>query len=262
LRQTRVTFPKAGEKHRFDPIIKPKDSLAGLYAGRIPRAPKRIALIYDRHFLDFLGGIKGFDKKELHPLSSAGFVSSDGKTGVVKLSPGAPLTGIVAEDFIAMGARDLLILGTAGGLKIQRAGEVVLCTRALRDDGTSHHYLPNSRYVSPSRELTEEVRRGMHREGLKFAEGATWTIDAPYTESMQELARYIEEGLSTVEMEAAALFAVARARRARAAAVFVVSDLLTERGWSGFVVGRRPEDFERLVAVLRVYAGLVPHKRY
>jgi len=65
-----------------------------------------------------------------------------------------------------------------------------------------------------------------------FLRGATWTIDTPYRETIDEVRHYRSEGVLTVEMEAAALFAVATVRGATAASAFVLSDLLGETEWT------------------------------
>ena len=252
----KVTFPKAGEKQNFEPIITASNALRKDYQGRIPKVPSKVVLIYDRHLQAAVEHVEGFLPVKIHPLASGGYVSSDRRAAVVKLAIGAPLTSIVAEDLIVMGAREFLILGTAGGLVKASAGEVVLCSKALRDEGTSHHYLPESKFVEPDLELTEALAAAMKEIGVGFKTGPTWTIDAPYTESREELARYVKEGILTVEMEASALFAVARVRGAKAGAVFVVSDVLTEGGWSGFVFGRGPRDFEEVLKVLQAFRRL------
>ena len=100
----------------------------------------------------------------------------------------------------------------------------------------------------------------MRRAGVEFIKGPSWTIDAPYMESKEELKEYAGKRILTVEMEAAALFAVARVRRAKAAAVFLVSDVLTETGWSGFVAGRKKSDLDGVARVGRAFALL--GKRY
>jgi uridine phosphorylase len=251
-----VTFPKAGEKHDFEPIITANDVVRKDYQDRVPRVPTKVALIFDRHLQAEVEKMQGFLPVKLHPLATAGYVSGDRLLAVVRLAIGAPLTSIVVEDLIVMGAREFLILGTAGGLEKPHAGDIVLCSKALRDDGTSHHYLPESKFVLPEPGFTEALGSAMKEVGVSFRTGPTWTIDAPYTESRQELTRYVKEGILTVEMEAAALFAVAKVRGVKAAAVFVVSDILTEGGWSGFVVGREPKDFEDILKVLQAFRRL------
>ena len=88
---------------------------------------------------------------------------------------------------------------------------------------------------------------------MNFRSGPTWTVDAPYRESVEELEKYSKMGVLTVKMEASALFAVSEARGARGAAVLMVSDVLTEEGWTGFVRGTRSSHFAPLVRVFEVF---------
>lgn len=229
----------------------------------MPATPPKAVLIFDRNLetcllgLDWLEEIPG-----LYTMSSRSPRSVDGRLGVYKLGIGAPMTSIAVEELVVQGAREFLILGTAGGIATSRPGGLVLYTKALRDEGVSHHYLPNSRYAVPDRGLVSGLREAMKKHGISFHSGPSWTIDAPYRESKRELTQYAKEGILTVEMEAAALFAVAKVVGARAAAVFMVSDMLTEDGWTGFVKGRRPQDFVRLARVAEVFWFLQPGKRY
>ena len=154
-------------------------------------------------------------------------------TGVTILDgPGAPFAAICIEELAALGARRFVIAGLAGSLQRDlRVGSLVLCRRALRDEGTSHHYVGPGRFASPSPRLTARLRRTFQRAGVPFAFGDTWTIDAPYRETRAEIRRYRADGILTVEMEASAAFAVARCRRCEASAAFVISDHLDESGW-------------------------------
>lgn len=153
--------------------------------------------------------------------------------GVVGLQgPGAPYTAIVVEELIPLGARRFVIVGLAGSLRSDLPiGSFVVCSRAMRDEGTSHHYQRPSPYAPVSRRLAAAIKAELRRESIPFFEGPSWTTDAPYRETAAEVRRYRRDGILTVEMEAAAMFTVARRRGAEAAALFVISDLLDERGW-------------------------------
>ena len=74
--------------------------------------------------------------------------------------------------------------------------------------------------------MTEKLEREFRRNKLIFSKGATWTIDAPYRETKVEIEKYAKQKITTVEMEASALFAIARYRNVKIASAFVVSDLL------------------------------------
>lgn len=100
-----------------------------------------------------------------------------------------------------------------------------LCTKALRDEGTSYHYISHGKYSYPDKKLTEQFSKFLKKKDLNFSEGVTWTIDAPYRETKAEIKKYAKF-VSTVEMEASALFAVATVRKVRIAAAFFTSDIL------------------------------------
>jgi len=138
------------------------------------------------------------------------------------------------EDLGAQGVDTFVIIGAAGGLqRTLTAGHVVVCDAALRDEGTSHHYLPPGRWARPDQALTDQLHDQISNGTPGLGRGSTWTTDAPYRETLEELRAYRSEGILTVEMEAAGLFAAAETRGYSAAAAFVVADLLADTGWSG-----------------------------
>ncbi len=155
--------------------------------------------------------------------------------------PGAPYAAIILEELAALGVRRFVIVGMAGSLQSDlESGRTVVCERALRDEGTSHHYGAVGRYARPSPGLTRALRATLDRNAIPYEVGATWTIDTPYRETLAEVRRYRSEGILTVEMEAAAVFTVARIRGCEAAALFVISDHLTDRKWEPRFHDTRP----------------------
>ena len=231
-----ITFPKVGEKHRLVPLYNP-DNL--LDSTRI-KTRKRAILIYSKDLEKIMKRELGFlaDKRlsRLIPNPESIYLCRSVKDLiVVKLGIGAPLTAVVAEELYAAGVKEILIMGIAGSLNRKLDfGDLVVCSRAVLDEGTSHHYLKNSLYVSPSSGLTVKLCRIMDKLGIKYAKGTTWTIDAPYMETVHEVKHYRKKKVLTVEMEAAALFAIAKRRGKGAAALFTISDILDPEGWSGF----------------------------
>ncbi len=156
--------------------------------------------------------------------------------------PGAPCASIVVEELAAQGVRRFVLVGLAGALAPELApGSYVVCTRALRDEGTSHHYRAPGRFARPDGRLTADLRRVLEREGAPYRAGSTWTTDAPYRETREEVRGFRREGILTVEMEASAVFTVARYLGVSSAALFVISDRLDENGWEPrFRDARRP----------------------
>jgi uridine phosphorylase len=158
---------------------------------------------------------------------------TDGTVGVIgDFGIGAPVAAVVLEDLIALGVKQFLSIGSAGGLQPELApGDVVLCTSAVRDEGVSHHYAPPEVPATPDAVLTAAFERSMIAAGLSARRGASWTIDTPYRETTVEARHYQTQGVLCVEMEAAALFTVAAHRGVALASAFCVSDSLAEAEW-------------------------------
>ena len=135
--------------------------------------------------------------------------------GIVGLAVGAPFAVLVAEQLFASGCR-LLISVTSAGQIAPVAGPTpyfVLIDRALRDEGTSHHYLPPSPFAEADAALAERAFAGARRLPVPVHRGTAWTTDAPYRETEAAIEAARAHGALAVEMEAAALYAFARARR-------------------------------------------------
>ncbi len=146
--------------------------------------------------------------------------------------PGAPLVAAALEELIAFGVARFVAIGLAGSLQPDLfSGDIVLCDRALRDEGTSYHYLPPARSVAAHPALVEQIVAALVARGIGHSIGPTWTTDAPYRETRRAVAACRAEGVKTVEMETAALFAVGERLNVPTAAVFVISDRLIDRAW-------------------------------
>lgn len=155
---------------------------------------------------------------------------------IARLTVGAPAAALVMEVAIARGVRRVLVVGSAGSLQPGLPlGAAVVVTGAEREDGTSHHYLPVGEEVVADPDLTELLASCATSRGLAPVRGRAWTIDAPYRETTGAILRHRTAGVSVVEMEAAAMFAVARVRGARAGLIVAVSDELFGQRWhAGF----------------------------
>jgi uridine phosphorylase len=159
--------------------------------------------------------------------------STHNKVGMLaSFGIGAPATVLHMEELSGWGARRFVIIGMAGAITDKlRIGDVVVCTKSVRDEGTSHHYVRHSKYAFSSKKLTDTLYVSLNSRFSSVYRGPSWTIDAPYRETIDEMKRYRSEGVLTVEMEASALFAVGQLRGIDAAAVFVISDILSEDKW-------------------------------
>jgi uridine phosphorylase len=151
---------------------------------------------------------------------------------------GAPLAGMFLEEMIATGCRIFVAVGGAGGLVPElTVGHVVLPTSAVRDEGTSYHYLPAGRGVGPDPLALTAIERVLGARHVPYLTGKSWTTDAPYRETKGKVGRRVAEGCLAVDMEAAALFAIARFRGARLAVMLAAADDLSQEQWDdrGFI---------------------------
>lgn len=161
---------------------------------------------------------------------------------------GAPTAVMTLEELAAYGIAKIVNLGSAGGLqKDMKIGDIVICERAIRDEGTSHHYLPAEKYAHASKELTTDLVNELEKRSIRFRKGTSWTTDAVYRETIEELQEYRNEGVLTVEMEAAALFAVGAFRGVNVSSVFAISDMLTEEGWNQGYLGNEKLEGLKLI---------------
>jgi uridine phosphorylase len=141
-------------------------------------------------------------------------IETDGQRLVV-MHPGvgAPLAAGFLEEAIALGCRKFIVCGGCGVLDGTLAvGDVIVPTSAVRDEGTSYHYLPPAREVAADPAALAAVEATLARHGIPYTRGKAWTTDAFYRETPAKIARRKAEGCIVVEMEASAFFAVAQFR--------------------------------------------------
>jgi uridine phosphorylase len=151
---------------------------------------------------------------------------------------GSPLAGIFLEEIIEMGCRSFVAVGGAGGLVPElTVGHVVVPISAIRDEGTSYHYLPPGQAVEPSPRVVAAVEKVLQARSVPFVTGKVWTTDAPYRETRAKVERRVAEGCLAVDMEAAALFAIARFRGVEFGQILAAADDLSQEQWDdrGFI---------------------------
>lgn len=147
---------------------------------------------------------------------------------------GAPLAAALLEEIICWGVKSVIICGGCGVLNAEiAAGHILVVESALRDEGTSYHYLPPAREVTATRRVTETISSLLQRKELPFVVAKSWTTDAFYRETVAKRARRIAEGCSIVEMEASALFAVAQHRSVEIGMLAYSGDVVVPEGWNG-----------------------------
>lgn len=151
---------------------------------------------------------------------------------VTNFGVGAPGMAMALEVLLALGVQECILLGIAGSLQPEIVpGDMVLCDKALIDEGVSYHYIKPQEFAAPSSVLTKKVAAALRKDKIDFHTGPTWTTDCIFRETAAEVAHYQKHNILTVEMEASAFFAICAKRKAKAAALFVISDNLSEGVW-------------------------------
>ena len=147
--------------------------------------------------------------------------------GLIGGTVGAPFAVLVAEQLIASGCRHIIGYSSAGAVSNRLALPCfVVPDRALRDEGTSYHYLSPSSWIHSRGKLPDILVRHAAAGGLPVHRGATWTTDAPYRETQTQMEQHRAEGILTVEMEAAALMTLAEVRKVEIASLLHVTNAL------------------------------------
>jgi len=182
------------------------------------------------------------------------FLSRVGKRRIVltKSPYGAPGAVILLEELIAFGVSQIVFVGYCGSIQDEVGlGEVVMPTVAVREEGTSYHYLPMGEECRPDITLLDGLHRWLQQRGVRARAGPVWTTDALYRETGKKIRRYRGQGVLAVDMEISALFAVGAVRKVGVVALLLVSDHFSRSHWT-------PGFFDPLVAEKeRVINGMV-----
>jgi uridine phosphorylase len=145
---------------------------------------------------------------ELYRLSEVG-----AELGFIGCAVGASFAVLLAEELFASGCELLISITSAGQLvQLRPPPYFVLIERALRDEGTSYHYLPPAEFSCVDVDVLSAMKDAFVNLCVPVERGAVWTTDAPFRETATAISAMKAKGLLAVEMEAAALYAFAEAR--------------------------------------------------
>jgi len=165
--------------------------------------------------------------------------------GIVARTIGGPYTVLIAEQMAVCGAKAVIGLASAGriGTELPLPG-IVVADEAVRDEGTSLHYLPAGRTVAADASLAKTLTKTLATVGLPIRQGLVWTTDAPYRETRSQINHWAGQGVLAVEMQAASLFAFGRSRRLATGLVAHVTNGVDHDGES---FHKGPEDTDILI---------------
>jgi uridine phosphorylase len=186
--------------------------------------------------MDYMG-------KKIH--LTLGFLGAAGSAGLL-------------EELIAYGFTKFIVCGGAGVLRKDiTVGHLIIPISAIRDEGVSYHYLAPAREVECNPEVVGKIEEEFNRSKIDYIKAKTWTTDAFYRETEKKIELRKSEGCVTVEMEAAAFFAVARFRNVKLGQILYGGDDLSAVAWDSRKWHDRTEIRKNLVEIsLRICLSL------
>lgn len=193
--------------------------------------PKRVFLLADSTYDAMLERKCGIYK---YPLGGKLYVFNDNTdVGFIKAQMCSPGIATQAEDLIAGGIKELIHIGLAGGLQADmNIGQVVVTEGAYNDTAVARLYGFDYDFIETSKVLTDELDDLLKNSFIDAKRGKHWTTDAGYRETWGQVLDYRIKGALCVEMEGVGLFTIAKYRKCIASAIYVVTDVLNENGWS------------------------------
>jgi uridine phosphorylase len=229
-------IPICKKKYNSESIRTPKNFEAYRRSiGKWPKfkAPESIIISYDDRMMDYVE--KNYDIEKCRAFCGDFWFLKDTNNKVAiygNWGIGAALIATRIEEFIQFGIKNFISIGEAGGIpKELNIGDIVVCNKALRDDGVSPHYLKPAKFVSASKELTEKIILAAKKRNIPFKIGPTWTLDTIYRQTKAEIKQFQKENILTIDMETAAIFAIAQYRKVKAGAILTVSDSFKNLKW-------------------------------
>jgi uridine phosphorylase len=231
-----MSFPSLPGKHGYPSAYPPGaflDALrgSGWQAGTVPGS---VVYTYARFELYLSAHPEAYTPNHMlgpGPGRFFGVNATDGRVGVNCLGIGAPAAVAQLEVQAELGVERCVSIGTAGGFQAdQEPGDVVLITSAVRDEGTSYHYLPAGADAEPDADLTARYGAALEAAGLAYTTGATVTTDAPYRTTGEEIRHHRARGARSLEMEAAALFALGQVRGLPVCSAVVIDSVPDQAG--------------------------------
>lgn len=177
--------------------------------------------------------------------------------GIIPRTIGGPYAVLIAEQLATAGAQWIVGLTSAGRVSRELPLPcLVVATSAIRDEGTSLHYLPPGKEIAcPSPEAAAGIEHELTSTGWPVRAGKVWTTDAPYRETQAQLDHWAAEGVLAVEMQSASLYAFGSAKGAAVISVAMISNAVDHDG-EQFDTGTLQEGFHILEACARAFKAL------
>ena len=201
---------------------------------KYPGLPTHLVVCFFKEVISFLleneeiylyTTLKGENDVDIYMFKDLDVALAPGKVG-------APLCAGVIEECIALGSKYIMFCGGGGVLKPDIAvGHLIVIDSAIRDEGTSYHYIEPSREIKANPKIVSLIAKYLERRKINYVVGKAWTTDAFYRETKNKIALRKQEGALIVEMEQAALIAVSQFRKVLYGAIVYGGDDLSKDVW-------------------------------
>ncbi|MGK9250259.1 nucleoside phosphorylase [Paenibacillus humicus] len=221
LNETQSTLPILDHLHGASSVFRPEDVVDAVRKQRrlpISKLPSVCVLDFDGDLTDALvqsGKARIVSEWACFHTNMWSLEIDGQQCGIIPRTIGGPYSVMVAEQLLVSGVKAVIGLTSAGriGSTLPVPG-LVIADRAIRDEGTSLHYLPPGNVVDAPEKITDALEKYCSILDLPVSRGLVWTTDAPYRETAEQTEHYAAMGALAVEMQAASLFAFAEARGA------------------------------------------------
>lgn len=189
------------------------------------KIPEIAVACYSKSIIKY--AVERYNGKEVGKVSKVPvyLVNYNDKLVLIFCSPvGAPWASMVLEDLISLGIKRAIYFGTCGVLDEISEYEILIPTKSKREEGTSYHYIPNREYIDINEKYIENFINLLQRKGMKYKKCITWTTDAPYRETRNKISKYVNNGITCVDMESSALSAIGKYRNIDVFIFFYAAD--------------------------------------
>jgi len=224
-------IPNYSDKYEAEALFSPEEAVETQGDG-LPDIPAAVILGYRDALTE---SVQDRAESKVDIVRSQYLYKLSGAVGFVPVREwgiGAPVSAIITENVIAAGATSVVMLGGCGCLQESISPDtVILPTRSIRDEGVSYHYVPDSEPVRATTSLVDSLADSLSAAGFDTERGTTWTTSAMYRETIPEIDKYQRDGVVSLCMESAAIWAVCQYRGVDTATVHGVGDYLTPDDW-------------------------------
>jgi uridine phosphorylase len=203
----------------------------------IESIPERVVLCFFNEAIDKI--LSKHDHKIISYFETAGIkyplyeLNYNGeKIALIQAGVGSPLAAAQIEEITAMGCKKFIACGMCGVLKKELAvGHLIIPTSAIRDEGTSYHYVKPSREIIANERIIQIIENNLIENNIPYIKAKTWTTDAFYRETPAKIALRKEEGCVTVEMETSTYIAVSQYNNVEFGQILCSGDNLADFEW-------------------------------